>query len=93
MKLSKAQYKVLLQMMTGSVIGEQSEKFNGRYELFTRKPNWVPETNNPCEHPFTVRTINKNTVFALLALDLIHKKDMREAMWPFSRDVWYIFEA
>ena len=92
-KLSEAQYKVLLQMKNGSVIGEQSEKFNGRYELFTRKPYWIPETNNPCEHSFTVRTINRNTIFALLTLGLIHKdNNVGETMLPFSRDVWYVFE-
>lgn len=93
-KLSKAQNNVLSQMKNGSVIGEQSEKFNGRYELFTRKPDWVPETNNPCEHSFTVRTINRNTIFALLTLGFIHKSNrVAETMLPFSRDVWYVFEA
>lgn len=90
-KLSKAQNNVLSQMRNGSIIGELSDKFNGRYELFTRKPNWVPKTNHPLESPFVAETLNKNTVFALLTLGLIRKKDIREAMWPFGRDVWYVF--
>jgi hypothetical protein len=92
-ELSKAQNNVVRQIKSGSVIGELSDKFNGRYELFTRKPNWFPKTCHPCEHPFVVKRISKNTVFALLTASLIHKKDVAEAMWPFSRDVWYVFKA
>lgn len=93
-KLSKAQKDVVRQMQNGSVIGEASDKFNGLYELFTRKPNWFPETCHPLEHPFVVKKLNKNTVFALLALNLICKDNKTaESMVPFGRDVWYVFEA
>ncbi len=93
-KLSKAQRGVVHQMQNGSVIGELSDKFNGLYEIFTRKPNWFPETCHPFEHPFVVKRLNKNTVFALLALDLIRKDNkVAELMVPFSRDAWYVFEA
>lgn len=90
MQLSKVQKEVIHQMQSGSVIGEFSDKTNGRYELFTRKPDWFPVTCHPLEHPFVVKRINKNTVFALLALGLICKDNtVAEAMHPFSRDVWY----
>lgn len=93
-KLSKEQKDVVCQMQNGSVIGESSDKFNGLYELFTRKPNRFPVTCHPCEHPFVVKRLNKNTVFALLALGLICKDNkVAELMVPFGRDVWYVFEA
>ena len=92
-KLTKAQKDVVRQMQNGSVIGELSDKFNSQYELFTRKPNWFPETYHPCEHPFVVKRINKNTVFALLTLGLIRKDNkMAESMTPFGRDAWYVFK-
>lgn len=93
-KLSKAQNYVMLEMQYGSVIGELSDKINGRYELFTRKQDWIPETCHPCEHPFVVKTINKNTVFALLALGLICKDNtVAESMKPFGRDAWYVLDS
>ena len=92
--LSKAQNYVLLEMEYGAIIGELSDKINGRYELFIRKPNWFPETCHPCEHPFTVKRISKNTVYALLTLGLIRRDNtVAESMNPFSRDVWYVFEG
>ena len=93
-KLSVAQNYVMLEMQYGAVVGELSDKTNGRYELFTRKPNWFPETCHPCEHGFIVKRINKNTIFALLELGLICKNNtVAEAMKPFSRDCWYAFKA
>ncbi len=91
-KLSKAQTYVMLEMEHGAVIGELSDKHNGRYELFIRKPNWFPETCHPCEHPFVVKRINKDTVFALLTLGFIRKDNsIADSMSPFGRDVWYVF--
>jgi len=93
-KLSKAQKDVMRQIQNGSVIGELSDKFNGRYELFTRVPNGFPVTCRPCERPFVLKRINKNTVFALLGLGLICKDNtVEETMYPFTRDCWYVFEA
>jgi len=93
-KLSKVQNYVMLEMEYGAVIGELSDKRNGRYELFIRKRNWFPETCHPCEHPFILKTLNKNTVFVLLELGLIHKDNkVAESMLPFSRDYWYVFEG
>ena len=46
-KLSKAQNYVMLEMQYGAVIGELSDKKNGRYELFISKPDWFPETCHP----------------------------------------------
>jgi len=90
-KLSKAQNYVMLEMEFGAVIGELSDKRNGRYELFMRKPDWFPETNHPCQHPFIVKRINKNTVFALLASGLICiDNTVAETMKPFGRDFWYV---
>lgn len=91
-KLTKAQKDVVSQMQNGSVIGELSDKINGRYELFTRKPNWIPESR--LDSPFIVKTINKHTVFALLTLGLIRESNnVASSMLPFSRNVWYVFEA
>lgn len=88
-KLSKVQQAVIRQMRNGSVIGEFSDKMNGRYELITRNPNETHYSNR-----FKVKRINKNTVFALLALGLIRKDDtVAKAMLPFGRDIWYVFEA
>lgn len=93
-KLSKAQNYVMLEMQYGAVIGELSDKHNGRYELFIRKLNWFPETCHPCEHPFVVKRLNKNTVFVLLTLGLICKDNkVAELMVPFGRDTWYVFKA
>ena len=94
MKLTKAQNYVMLEMKYGAVIGELSDKRNGRYELFIRKPDWFPETCHPCEHGFIVKRINKNTVFALLALGLIRQdNEVAESMTPFGRDTWYVFRG
>ena len=94
MSLSNTQKRIIDRMQEGAVIGELSDKFNGRYELFMRKKNWLAETKHPLEHPFQIRRLNKNTVFALLALGLIRKDNsVAKEMKPFSRDVWYVFEA
>jgi hypothetical protein len=91
--LTKAQQNVMSKMQTGSVIGELSDKINGRYELFTRKPNCFPESHHQNEHPFEIKSINKNTVFALLTLGLIRKdNEIAESMLPFGRDCWYVKE-
>ena len=90
--ISKAQKDVVRQMQSGSVIGELSDKVNGRYELFTRKPNYNPYFR--LDYPFLIRRINKHTVFALLTLGVIRKDNkVAEAMLPFSRNVWYVFDA
>jgi hypothetical protein len=83
-KLTKAQKAVVLELQKGAVIGELSDKRNGRYKLFMRKTNWFPITCHQFEHPFTVMRLNKNTVFALLTLGLIEKDR------PFERDNWYV---
>ncbi len=80
-------------MRQSSIVGEMSDKVNGRYELFTRRTNWFPKTHHPCEHPFVVKRLDKNTVFALLALGKIKKDNLvGSQMEPFSRDCWYICE-
>ncbi len=90
MIISKAQNYVMLEMQYGAVIGELSDKVNGRYELFIRKPDWFPETCHPCEHGFIIKRINKNTAFALLSEGLIcDDNSVASSMLPFSRDVWY----
>jgi len=78
-KISPAQMKVLEEMGQGAVIGELSDKINGRYELFTSEPE-----------SFIIRSLNKNTVFALLSLGVIKRDNsISEQMAPFSRDYWY----
>ena len=90
-KLSKAQKKVLCQIRNGSIIGELSDKVNGRYELFTPKPSYTPCRR--LDYPFYVKTINKNTVFALLVLGLIREDNkVAKSMLPFSRDIWYVLK-
>lgn len=94
MKLTKAQQEVVFELQIGAVIGELSNKRNSRYELFVRKQNWFPVTCHHFEHPFKVKRLNKNTVFALLALGLICQDNtITETMTPFERDSWYVFEA
>ncbi len=89
--LTRVQLRVLEQMKNGSVIGEFSQKRNGLYELFTKKPNFKIESLR--HSPFDVKTLNKNTFFALLELGLI-KQDyfVGTAMSPFSRDCWYVYK-
>lgn len=92
--LTVVQKKVVEQMRQGAVIGELSELRNGRYELFVRKANWTPRTGHPCENPFIVKRINKNTVFALLAIGLIRNDNtIAETMRPFVRDTWYVYDG
>ncbi len=89
-KLTKAQKEVVSQLQKGAVIGEFSNKFNGLYELFIRKPNWFPVTHHHFENPFEIRRLNKNTVFALLTIGLIYENsEIAETMSPYSRDKWY----
>ena len=77
--LTKAQKEVVSQLQKGAVIGEYSDKINGRYELFIRKPN---------RHK--TKRLNKNTVFALLTIGLICENNkIAETMSPFHRDKWY----
>lgn len=93
LKLTKAQQEVVFELQKGAVIGEMSFKRNSRYELFIRKPNWFPVTCHHFEHPFEIKRLNKNTVFALLALGLICQDNtIAETMRPFTRDDWYVFE-
>lgn len=90
MRLTKAQSIVIEALKNGAVIGELSNKRNGRYELFVRKPNWFPVTSYHFEHPLEIKTLNKNTVFALLTLGLICQDNtIAERMLPFTRDCWY----
>ena len=90
-ELSKAQDKVLRQMRNGSIIGELSDKVNGRYELFTPKPSYT--LCKRLDYPFYVRTINKTTVFTFLTLGLIREdSEVAKSMLPFSRNIWYVFK-
>ncbi len=67
-------------MNQGAVIGELSDTLNGRYELFIG-----------IKYPFSIKRLNKNTVFALLTLGLIKQDNsIAEKMKPFIRDYWYI---
>ena len=87
--MTKKQRYVLNKMRQGSVIGELSEKANGRYELFTKIPRYVVKSLN--DHRFIVERLNKNTVFALLGLGHICKDNFVETlMSPFCRDCWYV---
>ena len=80
--LTKAQVIVICKMRHGSVIGELSDIVNGRYELFTLANS---------ESHFELQRLNKNTVFALLALGLIRQDNsIAKQMQPFSRDSWYV---
>lgn len=90
-KLSKVQKKVLQQMQGGSVIGELSDKINGRYELFVRQPLVKdPESR----YVVKLERLNKNTVFALMALDLIREdNEIAESMLPYGRDHWYVINT
>ena len=90
---SKAQLAIMGRLRQGSVIGELSDKSNGRYELFTRKPgHFEPKSWN--DHPFVVRRLNKNTVFGLLELGYIKKDNsLWEQMRPFFRDCWYVYKS
>lgn len=95
MKLSKVQNEVVARLRKGAVIGELSAKKNGLYELFVRKPDWIPPKRRSVfclQHPFEIRRLNKNTVFALLGEGLIREDNkIAETMAPFSRDRWYGF--
>lgn len=91
--ITKTQTQVLRCMRHGAVIGELSDKINGRYELFTRKPHCFRPKSWP-DHPFIIQTLNKNTVFALLTLGEIEiDNSIAEQMKPFGRDCWYVFKA
>jgi hypothetical protein len=81
-KLTKTQAEVLEKIRNGSVIGELSDKVNGRYELFT---------TTDIQGEFIIKKLNKNTVFALLTLGLIHiDNNVANNMRPYGRDYWYV---
>ena len=88
---SKEQLAIIEKLRQGSVIGELSNKVNGRYELFTRKQGcFEPKSWN--DHNFIIRRLNKNTVFSLLALGYIKKDNsIEQQMRPFGRDCWYVY--
>ena len=87
--MTKTQTAVADKLRSGSVIGELSDKVNGRYELFTLQPG-AKKTNHPMDHNFKVERLNKNTFFALLAIGVIVQDDSVSAsMSPFARDCWY----
>ena len=89
--MTKKQKYVLDKMRKGSVIGELSQKANGRYELFTKIPGYIVKSHN--DHRFVVERLNKNTVFALLELGFIVRDDFVETLMnPFWRDCWYIYK-
>lgn len=90
--LNEAQSEVLEKMKCGSVIGELSDKINGRFELFTKKSDtYVRKSINDTGN-FEVKRLNKNTVFALLELGIIKQDSFVETvMSPFSRDCWYVY--
>jgi hypothetical protein len=91
--LSKVQAEVLEKLKSGSVIGELSDKTNGLYELFTKKSNFV-KSRHFNHVPFTVRRLNKNTVFALLTVGTIRiDNSIGAEMKPFSRDCWYVYNS
>ena len=88
MRATEVQMVVLEKMMRGAVIGVRRERFNSTFELFTRNPDFKPGSLN--KTPFTICTLNKNTVFALLTLGVIEDDYLvGERMKPFSRDCWY----
>lgn len=93
MRVSTTQATTLVKMRTGSVIGELTDKTNGRFELFTRKTGiFEPKSLN--DHNFIVKRLNKNTVFALLQIGMITlDNSIENQMVPFGRDCWYVYNG